>query len=175
MMKIMIVLQWSLSLVSHISQSLMKPVELLTSGILFVELFQLLSSKEWSLIFFFYQLLFSPPLQDGINGLPDFALSSLHCLGLAVLTLWVLAYSLHSVSWNPDDHLAGRFRSIFGSVTAKIKMQSASSSIMLDMSGLTVGQAYMRFICLCMFCSFAFLIYLIIFPKWLKKLFQAMY
>lgn len=32
--------------VSHMSQSLMKPVELLTSRILFVELLQLLSRKE---------------------------------------------------------------------------------------------------------------------------------
>lgn len=44
--------------------------------------------------FSFYQLLFSLPLQDSLNGLPDFALSSLLCLGLAVLTLWVLAYAL---------------------------------------------------------------------------------
>lgn len=32
--------------VSGMSQSLMKPVELLTSGVLFVEFLQLLSSKE---------------------------------------------------------------------------------------------------------------------------------
>lgn len=116
--------------------------------------------------FSFYQLLFSPPLQDSLNGLPDFALSSLLCLGLAVLTLWVLAYALHSVSWNSGDHLARRFRTIFGSVTAKIEMQSASSSIMLAMSGLTVGQACRKFICLHVFHAFDFLMYLIIFPKW---------
>lgn len=121
--------------------------------------------------FSFYQLLFSPPLQDSLNGLPDFALSSLLCLGLAVLTLWVLAYALHSVSWNSGDHLARRFRTIFGSVTAKIEMQSASLSTVLAMSGLTAGQAYMKFICLCVFCAFAFLMYLIIFPKWLKFFF----
>lgn len=147
------------SSVSQMSQSLMKPVDLLTSGIVFVELLQLLSSQEWSLFGSFFSptsCFFSPPFQDDLSGLPNSALSSLHCLGLAVLTLWLLAYALRSVSWNPDDRLSRRFRSIFGSVTAKIEMQSASPSIMLGMSGLTVGQTYMTFICLCVFCSFAF-------------------
>lgn len=57
---------------------------------------------------------------------------------------------------------------IFGSVTAKIEMQSASSSIVLSVSELTVGEVYMRFVCLSVFYGFAFLMYLIIFPKWLK-------
>lgn len=108
---------------------------------------------------------FSPPWQDGINKLPDFALSASPKQCQEVLTLRVLAYALHSVSSNLGDHLARGFRGILGSVTAKSEMQSASSSIMLDVSGLTVGQAYMRFICLCVFCPFAFFIYLIIFPK----------
>lgn len=78
--------------------------------------------KNEAYVFFSTSFFFPPPLQDSLNGLPDFALSSLLCLGLAVLTLWVLAYALHSVSWNSGDHLARRLRTIFGSVTAKIEI-----------------------------------------------------
>lgn len=104
--------------VSQMCQSLMKPVKLLISGISFVELLQQLSGKKLILMFllllFSYQFFLFPTLQDGINGQPAFVLFSLHCLGLAVLAFWVLAYALHSVSWNPGDHLAKRVQHYFG-------------------------------------------------------------
>lgn len=164
-MKRKMVLQWSLSLIPQ-CQSLMKSVKWLISGVLFVELLQLLPSKELCLMFCFsYPFSLFPALQGGINGQSAFALISLHCLGRAVLAFWVVAYALHSVLWNLGDHLAKGFSIVLGLITVKIEMPSAPSSIMLGMSRLTVGQAYMRFLCLRVLCAFGFLIYVIIFPK----------
>lgn len=129
-MKLIIASQWSLSLIHQCpiclsplwSQLSYWPLECYLLN--YSNYCQVKNEAFFSLTSFF----FPHPLQDGINGSADFALSSLHCLGLAILTLWVLAYALHSISWNPDDHLARRLWSNFSSVIVKIEMQSASCS-----------------------------------------------
>lgn len=152
----MIALQWSLSLRAqrHICLSpLWSQLSYWPLGY-----YLLLSSKEWSLFvlhIFPLPASFSPPFQEWSKWITWF-------FPLFFTLLRTCSFNPLGISWcstfsslKLHDRFAGRFRSIFGSVTAKIAMQSASPGIRLGMSGLTL----------------AFQIFLIIFPKWLKNLF----